>query len=70
MRRLWLVFAALFLLTAPARAEDRPIVFAAASLKTSLDAAVAAWRGGGGGAVDVSYGGSLALARQILADAG
>jgi len=48
---------------------DRLVVFAAASLKTALDAAAGAYRAGGGGEVAISYGGSLGLARQIVAGA-
>lgn len=71
MRRLSLVFASLLLFAnAPlAFAEDRLVVFAAASLKTALDAAAGAYRSGGGGDVAISYGGSLGLARQIVAGA-
>ncbi|KAF1691752.1 molybdate ABC transporter substrate-binding protein [Pseudoxanthomonas koreensis] len=46
--------------------EAAPItVYAAASLKESLDESVAAWRKAGGQPVVVSYAGSSALARQI-----
>ena len=71
MRRfLPLVLAlALFANATVAMADERLVVFAAASLKTALDAAAAANRAGGGGEVAVSYGGSLALARQIVAGA-
>ncbi len=51
--------------TTPA-ADSRPLtVFAAASLKESLDAAADAWRQQTGQAVQVSYAASSALARQI-----
>ena len=50
----------------PARAADPPVVvFAAASLKNVLDAAAAAFQAANGVEVKISYGGSLALARQI-----
>ena len=67
--------AARFLLTlllglaacfAPARATDAPLtVFAAASLKESMDEAALAFQRETGQAVRVSYAGSSALARQI-----
>jgi molybdate transport system substrate-binding protein len=72
MRRLFLVLAALLAFAAPpaaASGDERLVVFAAASLKTALDAAAGAYRSGGGGEVAISYGGSLALARQIVAGA-
>lgn len=46
--------------------DDAPLtVFAAASLKESLDAAAKAWEAAGHGPVRVSYAASSALARQI-----
>jgi molybdate transport system substrate-binding protein len=69
MRRLAILIAALLAFAAPAFAADRLVVFAAASLKTALDAAAGAYRAGGGGEVAISYGGSLGLARQIVAGA-
>jgi molybdate transport system substrate-binding protein len=69
MRRLAILFATLLAFAAPAFAADRLVVFAAASLKTALDAAADAYRAGGGGEVAISYGGSLGLARQIVAGA-
>ena len=49
-----------------ARAADAPLtVFAAASLKESMDEAAAAYQAGTGQAVRVSYAASSALARQI-----
>jgi molybdate transport system substrate-binding protein len=69
MRRLAILLVALFAFAAPALAADRLVVFAAASLKTALDAAAAAYHAGGGGEVAISYGGSLGLARQIVAGA-
>jgi molybdate transport system substrate-binding protein len=68
MRRL-VLFAALLAFAAPTFAADRLVVFAAASLKTALDAAAGAYRAGGDGDVAISYGGSLGLARQIVAGA-
>jgi molybdate transport system substrate-binding protein len=69
MRRLILLLAALAAFALPAAAAPRRVVvFAAASLKTALDGAVHAYEAGGG-EVAVSYGGSLALARQIVAGA-
>ncbi len=64
------VFAVLFALTgaAPALADD-VVVFAAASLKTALDAAAADFQTATGHTVTVSYGGSNALAQQIIAGA-
>ena len=49
----------------PARAEQIN-VFAAASLKTALDQIAADWQAETGDEVLVSYGGSSALARQII----
>ena len=69
MRRLTLLVAAWLALATSAFADDRIVVFAAASLKTALDAASASYHAGGGAEVSVSYGGSLALARQIVAGA-
>ncbi len=48
----------------PAQADDIT-VFAAASLKTALDAVAADWKATTGDAVSISYGGTSALARQI-----
>jgi len=69
MRRLAILLVALLAFAAPAAAADRLVVFAAASLKTALDAAAGVYRAGGGGEVAISYGGSLGLARQIVAGA-
>jgi molybdate transport system substrate-binding protein len=69
MRRLVILLAALLAFAPPAFAADRLVVFAAASLKTALDAAAGGYRAGGGGEVAISYGGSLGLARQIVAGA-
>ncbi len=52
-----------------ARAEEPVIVFAAASLKNALDEAAGGFRAAGGAELKVSYGGSYALARQIVAGA-
>lgn len=59
-------------LLAPAfasRAAEAPIVFAAASLKESLDAVASAHEAKGGRKVRVAYGASSALARQVEAGA-
>jgi molybdate transport system substrate-binding protein len=69
MLRRILVLALAVGLSAPALAEDKLVVFAAASLKTSLDAAAAKFHEDGGPEVSLSYGGSLGLARQIVAGA-
>ncbi|WP_127598131.1 molybdate ABC transporter substrate-binding protein [Nitratireductor alexandrii] len=62
---LLLAFASLSALPAPARAADRVLVFAAASLRDALDEIGAAWADKAGATVAVSYAGSSALARQI-----
>lgn len=59
------VAAALACGTAPAAAEE-VVVFAAASMKTALDAVAADFRAGTGNTVTISYAGSNALARQII----
>ncbi len=71
MRRLPSAFLLLFLALASgtALAQERIVVFAAASLKTALDGAAADYRAHGGAEVAISYGGSLNLARQIAAGA-
>ena len=71
MRRVVLILATLLAVAVPLRAlaDDRVIVFAAASLKTALDSAAAKFHADGGAEVAISYGGSLALARQIVAGA-
>jgi molybdate transport system substrate-binding protein len=71
MRRLPSAFLSLFLALAAgtALAQERIVVFAAASLKTALDGAAADYRAHGGAEVAISYGGSLNLARQIAAGA-
>jgi molybdate transport system substrate-binding protein len=62
-----LVFAALVsgALASPASAEE-VVVFAAASLKEALDAVAADFEAATGATVTVSYGGSNALAKQII----
>ena len=62
-------FALAFALSLPAQADDKLVVFAAASLKTALDAAAAQFHDAGGPEVSLSYGGSLGLARQLAAGA-
>ncbi len=59
------VAALLFVSGTPALAQDRTTVFAAASLKNALDAAVLAWKDTTGKEAVVSYAASSALARQI-----
>ncbi|HKR19318.1 MAG TPA: molybdate ABC transporter substrate-binding protein [Stellaceae bacterium] len=70
MRRRWLLVAVLLTLLpmVPAQA-DTYTIFAAASLKNALDAAVAAYQKETGDTVRVSYAASSALARQIEAGA-
>ncbi|MBD9371088.1 molybdate ABC transporter substrate-binding protein [Rhizobium sp. ARZ01] len=62
----WLGLAAI---AAPASAEDKITVFAAASLKNALDAANAAWSKDISKETTVSYAASSALAKQIEAGA-
>jgi molybdate transport system substrate-binding protein len=63
--RLLVVLAAL-LLAPPARAQSEPIrLYAAATLKTALDAIAADWQRGGGAPVVLVYGPTPALAKQI-----
>jgi molybdate transport system substrate-binding protein len=65
-RLLFSVIALVATLAAPpARAESPVIVFAAASMKTALDEAAAAFRAENSDEIKISYGGSLALARQL-----
>lgn len=54
---------------APAALAENVTVFAAASLKNGLDDFAAAWQRQTGHSVTVSYAGSSALARQIIAGA-
>jgi molybdate transport system substrate-binding protein len=49
-----------------AQAEDPVVVFAAASMKTALDETAAAFQKESGIEIKISYGGSLALARQLV----
>ncbi len=65
MRRIARLFALTLLLATPARADEL-VVFAAASLKTALDAVTTAFAEATGTEVAVSYAGSSQLARQIL----
>lgn len=62
----WLGVAAI---GAPAMAQDKVTVFAAASLKNALDAANVAWTKGSAKETTVSYAASSALAKQIEAGA-
>jgi molybdate transport system substrate-binding protein len=68
-----LKFAFAFLLALgfcrPAFADDKIVVFAAASLKTALDAAASKFHADGGAETSISYGGSMGLARQLNAGA-
>jgi molybdate transport system substrate-binding protein len=69
---MWRRFAVVLLacmLSLPAFADDKLVVFAAASLKTAMDAAAAKFHADGGPEVSLSYGGSLGLARQLAAGA-
>ncbi len=51
---------------APASGEvAAPVVFAAASMKTALDAAAAAWKADTGKTVSIAYASSATLAKQI-----
>jgi molybdate transport system substrate-binding protein len=62
----WLAIIACVAMAVPAHAADAPLtVFAAASLKESMDEAAAAYGKTTGQAVRVSYAASSALARQI-----
>lgn len=67
MRRIHFIVCLLcWLCVASASAAERPLtVFAAASLRESLDSAAQAWEASGHGKVVVSYAASSALARQI-----
>ncbi len=69
MRRVILAVLIALGLSAPAFAADKVVVFAAASLKTALDAAAAAFDQSADADVSLSYGGSLGLARQLVAGA-
>lgn len=61
--------AALLFAFATTSAQAAPVIFAAASLKTALDAVAADWAAAGHAAPVISYAGSSALARQIEAGA-
>ena len=62
---LLLAFLAILASGQPAQAED-VVVFAAASLKTALDEVAANFQTETGHSVSISYGGSNALAKQII----
>jgi molybdate transport system substrate-binding protein len=64
-RRIALAAAMTMSLATPTFA-DEVVVFAAASLKTALDAVAADFQQSSGHTVTISYGGSNALARQII----
>jgi molybdate transport system substrate-binding protein len=49
----------------PAGADTGPVVFAAASMKTGLDAVAAAWKANSGKTVPIVYASSAVLAKQI-----
>jgi molybdate transport system substrate-binding protein len=51
--------------TATSPSNTPPIVFAAASTETALDAVAAAWKADSGKTVKISYGSSATLAKQI-----
>ena len=65
MRRLVLSSVLSLTLVSPVRAED-VVVFAAASMKTALDAVAAEFQAQTGHGVVISYAGSNQLAKQIL----
>ena len=69
MRRLVILFAALLAFATPAFAADRLVVFAAASLKTALDAAAAPIALGAAAKSRSAMAARFALARQIVAGA-
>ncbi|CAN7671320.1 molybdate ABC transporter substrate-binding protein [Neorhizobium tomejilense] len=58
-------FVSIASFAAPAAAQEKVTVFAAASMKNALDNANKAWGALGGGQVTVSYAASSALAKQI-----
>lgn len=64
-RRIALASALALTLATPAIAEE-VVVFAAASMKTALDAVAADFEAATGNTVTISYGGSNALAKQII----
>lgn len=55
----------LYVGTADAQSSVPPVVFAAASLKTALDAIATDWRKDTGKAATISYASSSSLARQV-----
>ena len=61
----WALAGALSLLTGAAAAQDRLVVFAAASLKNALDAVNTACAADVGETATISFAGSSALAKQI-----
>ncbi|MGQ2907690.1 MAG: molybdate ABC transporter substrate-binding protein [Aliihoeflea sp.] len=65
MRRFLATIAISLCVALPARAQEPVTVFAAASLKTALDAINESWSQEEGRQATVSYAGSSALARQI-----
>lgn len=69
MRRLAMLAVAVGLLAGPALAAEKITVFAAASMKTALDAVHAAYTQETGQEVAASYAASSALARQVEAGA-
>jgi molybdate transport system substrate-binding protein len=68
MRPIALALAAALILPRPA-AADQVVVFAAASMKTALDAFAAEFAAATGHSITISYGGSSQLAKQIIAGA-
>ncbi|WP_431298883.1 molybdate ABC transporter substrate-binding protein [Tabrizicola sp. BL-A-41-H6] len=64
----WRLAALLSLLSLPVSAGE-VTVFAASSLKTALDSVAAAWQAETGNSTAISYAGSPALAKQIIAGA-
>ncbi len=66
LSRMMAVAALLVLPAFSSVAAEGVTVFAAASLKEAVDAVAADWQAKGGETVTVSYGGSNALARQII----
>ena len=65
LRRALLAAAVAALLAPAARAADVVVVFAAASLRTALDAVAADWTEATGNTATISYAASPALAKQI-----
>ncbi|MGB6184178.1 MAG: molybdate ABC transporter substrate-binding protein, partial [Sphingopyxis granuli] len=69
LRRLFLFLLLLGLVPAASAAERGPVVMAAASLQEALSAAADAWAAKGHARPLLSFAGSSALARQIVAGA-